>query len=214
VTAAERRTYPVPYGHHVYVVSDLSLSPTTDVASRPVQELMNLLGDIDDAAVVVVAGNLFHPHPEVSLARHIEMTFAALPSVRDALQRFCAIESRRLFVLPGSDDLDLRDHEDAQSALRALGICIASDLVLQVATASGVQDLAVAAGTYDLNVDPVNRTDVADAARGYGFRSSLSWRSTSGVSSRRSPTTSPNTTTACTCCTRATSGSTSSSSWY
>src|SRR5580692_3786945 len=79
VTAAERRTYPVPYGHHVYVMSDLSLSPTTDVASRPVRELMNLLRDVDDAAVVVVAGNLFHPEPDVDLAEHIDVTLEALP---------------------------------------------------------------------------------------------------------------------------------------
>jgi lysylphosphatidylglycerol synthetase-like protein (DUF2156 family) len=146
-------------------MNDLSLSPTTDVASRPVQELMNLLGDIDDVAVVVIAGNLFHPDPSADLAQHIDATFEALPSVRDAFQRFCAIESRRLFVLPGSDDIDLRDDEGAQSRLQALGICMASDLVLQVATAGGVQDLAVAAGTYDLDVHPVNRKDVADADR-------------------------------------------------
>ena len=114
---------------------------------------------------MVVAGNLFHPEPGVDLAEHIDRTFAALPSLRLELERFCAIESHRLFVLPGSDDVALRDDDDAQSRLRALGISVASDLVLQVATAGGVQDLAVAAGTYDLDVDPVNRNDVADADR-------------------------------------------------
>ena len=138
-------------------MSDLSLSPTTDAASRPVHEFVSLLGDIDDVAVVVVAGNLFYPGPGVDLAEHIDRTFEALPSLRNELQRFCATDSHRLFVLPGSDDIALRDHDGAQSRLQALGICVASDLVLQVATASGVQDLAVAAGSYDLNVDPVNR---------------------------------------------------------
>jgi lysylphosphatidylglycerol synthetase-like protein (DUF2156 family) len=114
---------------------------------------------------VVIAGNLLHPEPGVDLARHIDMTFEALPSLRVALERFCATDGHQLFVLPGSDDFMLRDHEDAQSSLHALGICIASDLILQVATASGVQDLAVAAGSYDLDIDPVNRTDVADADR-------------------------------------------------
>ena len=33
-------------------MSDLSLSPTTDATSRPVRELINLLRDIDDAAIV------------------------------------------------------------------------------------------------------------------------------------------------------------------
>jgi hypothetical protein len=208
-------------------MSDLSLSPTTDVTSRPVRELINLFGDIDDAAVAVIAGNLFHPEPGVDLATHIDMTFEALPSLRTALQRFCATDGHQLFVLPGSDDIALRDHERAQSSLHALGICIASDLVLQVATASGVQDLAVAAGSYELNVEPVNRTDVADAdrledpsaierfvvsPRGCGFRSSPSSRSIFGAFSRRSPITSRSATIACTCCTRATSGSTSSPS--
>jgi lysylphosphatidylglycerol synthetase-like protein (DUF2156 family) len=146
-------------------MSDLSLSPTTDVASRPLREFMSLLDDIDDVAVVVVAGNLFYPEPGVDLAEHIDRTFEALPSLRHELQRFCATDSHRLFVLPGCDDLALRDHDGAQSRLLALGIDVASDLVLQVATASGVQDLAVAAGSYDLDVKPVNRNDVADADR-------------------------------------------------
>ncbi|MGA7835820.1 MAG: phosphatidylglycerol lysyltransferase domain-containing protein [Acidimicrobiales bacterium] len=165
MTAAERRTYPVPYGHHVYVVSDLSLSPTTDVTSRPVKELLNLLGDIDDAAVVVVAGNLFYPDSTADLAKHIEATLAALPSVRDGLRQFCAVENHRLFVLPGCDDFELRDHDRAQELLRRLGICVASDLVLQIATAGGVRDLAVAAGTYDLDVEPVKSRDRSDADR-------------------------------------------------
>jgi lysylphosphatidylglycerol synthetase-like protein (DUF2156 family) len=146
-------------------MSDLSLSPTTDVTSRSVREIMNLLGDIDDAAVVVVAGNLFHPDHTSDLATHIEATFEALPVVREALRNFCATESHRFFVLPGCDDIDLRDHDRAQTLLQELGICVASDLVLQIATASGVRDVAVAAGTYDLDVDPVNRKDLADADR-------------------------------------------------
>ena len=39
VGCTERQTLPIPFGHHVYVVSDLSLSPTTDANSRPVQGL-------------------------------------------------------------------------------------------------------------------------------------------------------------------------------
>jgi lysylphosphatidylglycerol synthetase-like protein (DUF2156 family) len=146
-------------------MSDLSLSPTTDLTSRSAREFMNLLGDIDDAAVVVVAGNLFHPDATADLAKHIEATFEALPAMREALRGFCATDSHRLFLLPGSDDIDLRTHDRAQDLLNELGICVANDLVLQIATASGVRDVAVAAGTYDLNLDPVNRKDLADADR-------------------------------------------------
>jgi len=45
----------------VYVVSDLSLSPTTNVTSRPVTELLNLLADIDDAALVWSRATSFTP---------------------------------------------------------------------------------------------------------------------------------------------------------
>src|ERR1019366_5947393 len=44
--ATERHTLPIPYGHHVFVVSDLSLSSQTSTRSRPLVELTTLLGDI------------------------------------------------------------------------------------------------------------------------------------------------------------------------
>jgi len=163
VAKTERRTIPVPYGHLVYVVSDLSLSPTTDVTSRSVREFLNLLGDIDDAGLVVVAGNLFRPEPTSDLAKFIEATFLALPSVKDDIANFCAKVGHRLVVLPGSDDADLRDSALAQAQLEGLGVTLASDLTLQIATASGVRDLAVAAGNVDLDLSPVDEKDRADA---------------------------------------------------
>jgi len=68
-------------------------------------------------------------------------------------------------VLPGSDDGDLRENVLAQQHLETLGVTLASDLVLQIATASGVRDLAVASGTYDLDVTPVDPNDRSDADR-------------------------------------------------
>ena len=165
VAGTERRTIPVPYGHHLYVVSDLSLSPTTDVTSRPIKELLSLLGEIDDAAVVVVAGNLFHPDSTSDLAKFIEATLIALPTLRSVFEAFCAKPGHRLFVLPGGDDEELRDNERAQALLKELGVIVASDLMLQIATASGVRDLAVVAGTYGLDVAPVDPSDRADADR-------------------------------------------------
>jgi lysylphosphatidylglycerol synthetase-like protein (DUF2156 family) len=165
VGATERQTLPIPYGHRVYVVSDLSLSPTTQPTSRPVTELINLLGDIDDAAVVIVAGNLFHPDPTSDLAKFIEATFVALPDLRDAIVAFIALDGHRLVVLPGSDDAELREHERAQRQLEELGITLASDLVLHIATASGVRDLAVAAGQCPVDVNRADAGDRADADR-------------------------------------------------
>jgi lysylphosphatidylglycerol synthetase-like protein (DUF2156 family) len=165
VGAIERRTLPVPYGNHVYVVSDLSLSPTTNPRSRPVAELVQLLGDIDDAALVVVAGNLFHPTPTSDLAKVIGATFAALPELRDAIRSFTAVDGHRFIVLPGTDDYELADNDAAQNALIALGACLASDLIVQVATASGVRDLAIAAGTCVVDTQVADAADRGDADR-------------------------------------------------
>jgi hypothetical protein len=165
VTGTERRTIPVPYGHLVYIVSDLALSPTTDPSSRPVRELLGLLSDIDDAALVVVAGNLFHPDSTADLAKFIDATWTALPEVRERLQSFCAGARHDCIVLPGSDDHELGYDVRAQVSLESLGVSLATDLVLQVATAGGVRDLAVAAGNYQLDVTPVDLADRPDAGR-------------------------------------------------
>jgi len=165
VGTTERQTLPIPYGHHVYVVSDLSISPSTDETSRPVAEFINLLGDIDDAALVVVAGNLFHPRPSADLAKFIDATFAALPGLRDAIFSFTAREGHRFVVLPGTDDLGLRVNTRAQAHLESLGVRVANDLVLQVATADGVRDLAVAAGTCTVDARRADKHDRADADR-------------------------------------------------
>src|ERR1700722_5485587 len=151
VGCTERQTLPIPFGHHVYVVSDLSLSPTTDVNSRPVQELLSLLGDIDDAAVVVVAGNLFHPDPPADRVRFIDATLDALPALRDQVVAFTTNVSHRFIVLPGSDDHELSHNEAARERLGPLRVTLASALILQVSTASGVRDLAVAAGNCTID---------------------------------------------------------------
>ena len=165
VGATDRQTIPIPYGRRVYVLSDLSLSPTTRPASRPVAELANLLGDIDDAAVVVIAGNLLHPDPDTDLAAFIDATLATLSELGDAVRAFTAKESHRLVVLPGTDDAGLRVERGAQERLEALGIELASDLVLQVATANGVRDVAVAVGQCHVDVGLADANDQADADR-------------------------------------------------
>lgn len=161
----ERQTLPIPFGHHVYVVSDLSLSPRTDVHSRPVQELMKLLGDIDDAAVVVVAGNLFHPEPTSDLVRFVDATLAALPALCEKIAAFTTNPRHRFIVLPGSEDHELKFNQDARGRLEQLGVAFASDLILNVATANGVRDLAVAAGACTIDTARADVDDRADADR-------------------------------------------------
>jgi lysylphosphatidylglycerol synthetase-like protein (DUF2156 family) len=165
VGATERQTLPIPYGHHVYVVSDLSISPTTDSTSRPIHELIDLLGDIDDAAAFIVAGNLFHPGATTDFAAFVDATFAALPALRDAITDFIAVESHQFIVLPGTDDVELRTNVRAQAKLEELGISLASDLILQVATANDVRDLAVAAGSCYVDKRRADENDQADADR-------------------------------------------------
>ncbi len=165
VGCTERQTLPIPFGHHVYVVSDLSLSPATDPTSRPVQELVSLLGDIDDAAVVVVAGNLFHPEPTSDLVKFMDATLAALPTLRDQIVAFTTDERHRFIVLPGSDDGELQHNQSARERLEALGVTMASDLILQVATATGVRDLAVAAGHCAIDTQRADVNDRSDADR-------------------------------------------------
>ena len=147
------------------MVSDLSLSPRTDVHSRPVQELMKLLGDIDDAAVVVVAGNLFHPEPTSDLVRFVDATLAALPALCEKIAAFTTNPRHRFIVLPGSEDHELKFNQDARGRLEQLGVAFASDLILNVATANGVRDLAVAAGACTIDTARADVDDRADADR-------------------------------------------------
>ena len=165
VAQTERQTLPVPYGQHVYVLSDLSLSPTTSPASRPVREFIQLMGHIDDAAVVVVAGNLFHPDATADLAKFIDATFLARPEIAESLRQFCAQANHQLIVLPGGDDHELSEHEGAQRILESLGARIAKDLMLQVATADGVRDLFVCAASSHVDVNVADRGDRSDADR-------------------------------------------------
>jgi lysylphosphatidylglycerol synthetase-like protein (DUF2156 family) len=165
VGCAERQTLPIPFGHHVYVVSDLSLSPSTDATSRPVTDLINLLGDIDDAAVVVVAGNFFHPAPTSDLAKFINATLEALPALRNQIAAFTQKARHRFIVLPGSDDHELANNSEARAHLDVLGVTFANDLVLQVATATGVRDLAIAAGDCPIDTLRADPDDRADADR-------------------------------------------------
>jgi lysylphosphatidylglycerol synthetase-like protein (DUF2156 family) len=163
--AIERHTLPIPYGHHVYVVSDLSLSPTTQTQSRPVVELTTLLGDLDDPAIVVVAGNLFFPESSDDFAGGVARTIEHLDVFFTAVRDFVARDIHQFYVLPGSDDAALASDAAARAHLCALGVVVASDLMLQVASAEGVRDLAIAAGAHRVDVEPVDLADRADADR-------------------------------------------------
>jgi len=165
VGANERLTLPIPYGRHVYVVSDLALSPSTDMSSRPVRELVDLLTNIDDPAVVVVAGNLFHPDQTSDIAKFADATLRSLPALCDALVAFTRNEGHRFIVLPGSDDHDLQHNLAAQARVESLGVTVARDVLLQVTSADGVHDLVVTAATCEVDRSRADPNDRDDAGR-------------------------------------------------
>ena len=162
VPALERQTLPLPYGQRLYVVADLDLDPV-GIEHRGAAGLRELLGEIDDAAMVVIAGNLFGP--AVTDLDGVTATLAAHRPLVDALTTFAARPDHRLVVLPGCQDGFLNTDEDAQTVIARLGATLATDLVVQVATADGVRDLAVLAGQAALATGTVPNNFAAEARR-------------------------------------------------
>ncbi len=163
--ATDRLTLPIPYGHHVYVLSDLALSAAVDPAGRPLREFLDLLATIDDAAVVVLAGNLLRPEPGEDLAEVARATLAARPELARALAAFCRLPEHRCVVLPGRLDGDFATREAARAPFEALGVEFAGEVLCQVAASGGVRDLAIAAGSCATDLDRVPATERVDADR-------------------------------------------------
>ncbi|HET8990953.1 MAG TPA: phosphatidylglycerol lysyltransferase domain-containing protein [Acidimicrobiales bacterium] len=160
-----RRTLPVPYGHHVYVVADLALSPGSDPSGRALRELAELLNGLDDPAIVIVAGGLFAPPEGARPGPFVAETLSTLSPLARALRAFTERAGRQLIVLPGASDRELLSDPTAQGELAAHGVAVARDVVLQVATADDVRDVVVAAGVTDLDDAVVDARDRADARR-------------------------------------------------
>ena len=167
---SERLSVPLPYGQRAYVVSDLHLTPSIDPAARTVREFIDLLNEIDDAAVVIVAGNLFSPAPSSAHPLHgstpvafIDATMAHLPELRDALLRFGHEAYRRFIWIPGSSDAVLARDAAALQVLGTWQIEIAHDVMMQVATTSGSRDLSVVAGTVTNEFSSVDIRERIDA---------------------------------------------------
>ncbi|NNN03984.1 MAG: DUF2156 domain-containing protein [Acidimicrobiaceae bacterium] len=139
-----RLTVRVPYGHRVVVLSDLHLTPRTSPNSRPVREVVTLLGDYDDPTTLVVAGGLFRLDGS-SPAKALEATFARLADLHRALRDFRANDRHRVVVLVGTGDEHLEDPA-VQSRLFDLGIEITREVALMVDSESGSRELLVTTG--------------------------------------------------------------------
>ncbi len=160
----ERLTKPIPYGQRVYVVGDFDLTPESTGHERGLRELVTLLNNSDDPTTIIVAGNFFHPPPdEGDLGAFIHTCFRSLPSFRSALARFTRDPQRHFIVLPGTHDRSLTTSASGQEALGRLGVACAADVMLQVATASGVRDISVVAGSGAVDVEVADSPDRGDA---------------------------------------------------
>jgi hypothetical protein len=162
VALTDRRTLPVPYGHRVFVINDLLLSPQTDPSSRPVHELVNLLNDTDDAAIVVLAGNIFDVSPTTDLRKFINATFAQLSELDAAVAHFVSGGQRAIVLLPGAVDTEISTDDLAHAVLNERHIQIASDLILQVASAHDVRDVAFIPPTVPTLADSMTQKHFND----------------------------------------------------
>ncbi len=167
---SHRLNVALPYGQRAYVVSDLDLSPSIDPTSRTVREFEELLNEIDDAAIVIIAGNLFLPpasnaHPLHGCApdAFVEATLAHLDALRLAIERFGREPYRRIIWLPGSADAVLARDEGAREVLERVHVEIAHDVMLQVATTNGARDLSVVAGAVTNDTAVIDVRERRDA---------------------------------------------------
>jgi lysylphosphatidylglycerol synthetase-like protein (DUF2156 family) len=151
----DRRTLPLPYGQRAYIVSDLDLSPAASDRGAP-HPLVEALNDLDDPTHVIVAGNCFadldeSDDPATSIRGALQATPALLAAWRRVVQRGGSVT-----VLPGSRNRAL-ERDDCQQELDVLGMAVASDVMIMVATAQGVRELLIAAGSHDAIVMATDR---------------------------------------------------------
>jgi len=142
---APEQTCTVNYGQRVFVVSDLDLTPDLSRDTGSLDHLTTFLADVDDAAIVVIAGNLFAPGPE-GIAACVAGVLHATPGLADLLRAFCARPGHAIYILPGTHDRALADAEPAQALLSDLGISLVASLRLEVHTLEGTELVMVNAG--------------------------------------------------------------------
>jgi len=157
----------ISYGQHVYVLSDLSLSPSSSPEDLAITRLCEFLGEIDDAATVVVAGNFFALGERP--LEDIAATWAALPQLRDAITAFVGVDHHHLVLLPGVADAALATDGAVLAHLGELGVEVAPSLDLTLEASEGPSRVTVTSGTtprLDTSTD-VPRLDDPSAAPRY-----------------------------------------------
>ncbi len=168
---SQRLSVPLPYGQRAYVVSDLDLSPSSDPNALALREFIELINEIDDAAIIIVAGNLFQRRGThaalasgLSDAQFVERTLGHLDEFRRALERFGQESYRRVIWIPGAHDCAIASDPDAQAIVAQWHVTVAHDVMLQVATANGSRDLSVVAGRVTNELSVVDAREQLDAS--------------------------------------------------
>jgi len=142
---ASEQICAVSYGQRVFVVGDLDLSLTGRDDTGALDHLTAFLAEVDDAAIVVVAGNLFAPGPE-GLVACIQGVLRTTQGLGDLLRAFCARPGHAIYVLPGTHDHALADDVVAQGELTSLGITVTAQLRLEVQSLEGTETIIVTPG--------------------------------------------------------------------
>ena len=142
-------TRTVPYGHHVFVLSDLDL--TGDGPTPALERLTHFLRDTDDAAIVIIAGNFFRPGDR-PLGGVIDDVLRLAPDFGRALAAFSG-PHREFIVLPGTHDGGLATDGAATARLTALGVVVAERVTLELEAAEGTQRVVVEAATSSESAD-------------------------------------------------------------
>jgi lysylphosphatidylglycerol synthetase-like protein (DUF2156 family) len=152
------------------VVSELNLHPASDPSARTLREFVELLNEIDDAALVIVAGNFFQRRGThaalasgLSASEFVEHTLEHLVDLRQALLRFGLEPYRRFIWIPGENDLALANDEALCQLMSSWHVEIAHDVMVQVATAHGTRDLSVVAGNVSRDVTVIDPREQGDA---------------------------------------------------
>ena len=94
-------TRTISHGQHAYVFSDLDLDTHSQATSTSIHKLVTFLGEIDDPATIIFAGNLFDFGGRPA-ANEVRATLGNLPSFARALRKFTSQPRHHVIVLPGA----------------------------------------------------------------------------------------------------------------
>ena len=174
----------IPLGRRVMVVSDLLLTPeATRSTTATTSELARALDTWDGPGVLVIAGNLFDLTGCSSPLDQVNRTMEAHPVLRDAINRFLAVDERRVIRQTGTHEPGYDTDPEMIAAITARGVEQLGPVDLHLQTATGVRVVRIEPGEHayapgcsgpETEFDPAADAKpgaVGHAAAGRGWRS-------------------------------------------